>query len=57
MSFVHLNVASAYSAHYGVNRPEHLVAAAAESFDALAITHRGLSSKQDIPNCWSESKR
>ncbi len=40
MSFVHLNVASAYSAHYGVNRPEHLVAAAAESFDALAITDR-----------------
>ena len=40
MSFVHLNVASAYSAHYGVNRPEHLVAAASEKFDALAITDR-----------------
>jgi error-prone DNA polymerase len=40
MSFVHLNVASAYSAHYGVNRPEHLVGAAAEEFDALAITDR-----------------
>ena len=41
MSFVHLNVASAYSAHYGVNRPEQLVAAAkAIGFDALAITDR-----------------
>ncbi len=40
MSFVHLNVASAYSAHYGVNRPEHLVGAASEEFDALAITDR-----------------
>jgi len=41
MSFVHLNVASAYSSHYGVNRPEHLVqAAAAAGFDALAITDR-----------------
>ncbi len=40
MGFVHLNVASAYSAHYGVNRPEHLVGAASEEFDALAITDR-----------------
>ena len=40
MGFVHLNVASAYSAHYGVNRPEHMVAAASEIFDALAITDR-----------------
>ncbi|MEN9854618.1 MAG: hypothetical protein RLZ30_727 [Actinomycetota bacterium] len=41
MSFVHLNVASAYSSHYGVTRPEHLVqAAAAAGFDALAITDR-----------------
>lgn len=41
MSFVHLNVASAYSAHYGVNRPEQLVSAAkALGFEALAITDR-----------------
>jgi error-prone DNA polymerase len=40
MGFVHLNVASAYSAHYGVNRPEHIVSAASADFDALAITDR-----------------
>ena len=41
MSFVHLNVASAYSAHYGVNRPEQLAAAAKSlGFEALAITDR-----------------
>ncbi len=41
MSFVHLNVASCYSAHYGVTRPEHLVAAAKSlGYDALAITDR-----------------
>ena len=41
MGFTHLNVASAYSAHYGTNRPEPLVAAAnAMGFDALAITDR-----------------
>ncbi len=39
--FTHLRVASAFSAHYGVNRPEQLVAAAkAMGFDALAITDR-----------------
>ncbi len=41
MSFAHLNVASAFSAHYGVNRPEQLaVAAKAMGFDALAVTDR-----------------
>jgi error-prone DNA polymerase len=41
VSFVHLNAASAYSAHYGVNRPEQMVqAAAANGFPALAITDR-----------------
>ena len=41
MGFTHLNIASAYSAHYGVNRPEQLVLAAASmNFDALAITDR-----------------
>lgn len=41
MSFTHLNVSSAYSAHYGVNRPEQLVEAAkAMGFEALAITDR-----------------
>ena len=41
MSFTHLNVSSAYSAHYGVNRPEQLVEAAkALGFEALAITDR-----------------
>ncbi|MCF8528570.1 MAG: DNA polymerase III subunit alpha [Aquiluna sp.] len=39
MSFVHLNVASAFSAHHGVTRPEALVQGAkAMGFDALAIT-------------------
>lgn len=39
--FTHLNVASAYSAHYGVTRPEAMVQAAhAYGFDALAITDR-----------------
>jgi len=41
MSFTHLNLSSAYSAHYGTNRPEQLVAAASSlGFDALAITDR-----------------
>ncbi len=41
MGFTHLNLSSAYSAHYGTNRPEQLVAAAnAMGFDALAITDR-----------------
>ena len=41
MSFVHLNLASAYSAHYGVNRPEQLAEAARSlGFEALAITDR-----------------
>lgn len=41
MALNHLNVASAYSAHYGVNRPEQLALAAASlGFDALAITDR-----------------
>ena len=41
MSFIHLNAASAYSAHYGVNRPEQMVAAAKSyGFEALAITDR-----------------
>jgi error-prone DNA polymerase len=40
-SFVHLHVASAFSAHYGVTRPEIMVEAArAMGFDALAITDR-----------------
>jgi error-prone DNA polymerase len=39
--FTHLNVASAYSGHYGVTRPEFLVAAAAaQNQTALAITDR-----------------
>ncbi|MDR9363207.1 MAG: DNA polymerase III subunit alpha [Microbacteriaceae bacterium] len=39
--FTHLNFASAYSAHYGVNRPEQAVAFAKQfGFDALAITDR-----------------
>lgn len=39
--FTHLNFASAYSAHYGVNRPEQAVALAKQfGFDALAITDR-----------------
>jgi error-prone DNA polymerase len=41
MAFSHLNVSSAYSAHYGVSRPEIMVAgAAAMGFEALAITDR-----------------
>lgn len=40
-AFTHLKVASAFSAHYGVNRPEQLVAAAAAmGFEAIAITDR-----------------
>ena len=39
--FYHLNVASSYSAHYGVDSPERLVETAAGlGFDALAITDR-----------------
>jgi error-prone DNA polymerase len=39
--FTHLHVASAYSGHYGVNRPEHLAEAAlAMGADALAVTDR-----------------
>ena len=41
MSFTHLNVSSAYSAHYGVTRPELLVQGASSmGFEALAITDR-----------------
>ena len=41
MSFTHLNVTSAFSAHYGVSWPETLVQAAlADGADALAITDR-----------------
>ena len=41
MAFSHLNVSSAFSAHYGVNRPEELVTASkAMGFEALAITDR-----------------
>ncbi len=41
MSFVHLHVASAFSAHYGVTRPELLAEAAASlGMNALAITDR-----------------
>ena len=41
MNFVHLNVASAYSAHYGVTRPEKMVAAGKSlGFEAIAITDR-----------------
>ncbi|GAA3700090.1 DNA polymerase III subunit alpha [Arthrobacter ginkgonis] len=41
MSFTHLNVASAFSAHYGVSWPKELVRrAAADGADALAITDR-----------------
>ena len=39
--FTHLNVASAFSGHYGVTRPEHLAqAAAVHGATALAITDR-----------------
>lgn len=40
MSFVHLNVSSAFSGHYGVTRPELIAEAAANQFRALAITDR-----------------
>ncbi|EXF24703.1 hypothetical protein BG28_04600 [Nesterenkonia sp. AN1] len=41
MTFTHLNVASSFSSHYGTNRPEELVAAAAaDGMTALAITDR-----------------
>jgi len=41
MGFSHLNVNSAFSAHYGVNRPEQLAAAAsAMGSSGLAITDR-----------------
>jgi len=41
MSFTHLHVASGFSSHYGVNRPELLVETAHNlGFDALAITDR-----------------
>ena len=40
-TFNHLHVASAFSAHYGVNRPELMVEAAVSlGFDALAVTDR-----------------
>jgi error-prone DNA polymerase len=41
MSFTHLNISSAFSAHYGVNRPEQLCAAASSmGAESLAITDR-----------------
>ncbi|MBE1513698.1 DNA polymerase III subunit alpha [Nesterenkonia halotolerans] len=41
MTFTHLNVASSFSSHYGTNRPQELVAAAAaDEMRALAITDR-----------------
>ena len=41
MRFSHLHVASGFSAHYGVNRPELLVEAAKSmGFDAAALTDR-----------------
>ena len=41
MSFTHLHVASGFSSHYGVNRPELLVEAARDlGFSALALTDR-----------------
>ncbi|MBM6621334.1 DNA polymerase III subunit alpha [Micrococcaceae bacterium RIT802] len=41
MSFIHLNVASAFSAHYGASWPQDLAhRAAAEGADALAATER-----------------
>ncbi|AUI52631.1 DNA polymerase III subunit alpha [Arthrobacter crystallopoietes] len=41
MSFTHLHVSSAFSAHYGVSWPDELVAAAADDgADALACTDR-----------------
>ena len=39
--FIHLNVASAFSGHFGVTRPERMVeAAAAQGIQAAAITDR-----------------
>ncbi|MSY49592.1 MAG: PHP domain-containing protein, partial [Actinobacteria bacterium] len=41
MSFIHLNVASAYSLKYGTTQPSDLVARAAEfEMPALALTDR-----------------
>ena len=41
LPFSHLHVASAFSGHYGVTRPEVMAeAAAASGFNALAITDR-----------------
>ncbi|KUG58066.1 DNA polymerase III subunit alpha [Nesterenkonia jeotgali] len=41
MTFTHLNVASSFSSHYGTNRPQELVAAAAaDQMTALALTDR-----------------
>ena len=41
MTFTHLHVRTAFSAHYGVARPEALVAAAAaDGADALGCTDR-----------------
>ena len=41
MSFIHLNVASAYSLKYGTTQPDDLVARAAEfEMPALALTDR-----------------
>ena len=41
MSFTHLNVSTAYSFHFGTNKPEQLVrAASAMGFESLAITDR-----------------
>ncbi len=41
MSFIHLHVATAFSAHYGVSWPDELAAAAAaDGADALACTDR-----------------
>jgi error-prone DNA polymerase len=41
VDFTHLNVSSAYSGHYGVNRPELLAEAASSlGYQALAVTDR-----------------
>ena len=55
--FTHLNVSSAYSAHYGVTQPTQLAKAAkAMGFDALAVTDRdGLyGAVKHIGNCIKE---
>ena len=55
--FTHLNVSSAYSAHYGVTQPAQLAKAAkAMGFDALAVTDRdGLyGAVKHIGNCIKE---